>query len=428
MSTNKAYKFRGFYFCSLFFSCFLGRRLSCRHLANLVFRLVVLRGTDDFFVLMDGDVCQDAPAGGDTFYSAKKCPKGRCAGVVCCAAAAVNLCGVRLVAIRRSAAKTAALGRAVRGCGRDVGFAALDTSAVPTVWNAGGGIFGTKSLLFHKIGMVAVICFAAAVHYVRKAGRYFLSQIVQYNQLDKAWCDYPYRISPSYNGTIGFSGCGITAAAMVISSLTPTVIKPPAMADYSVQNGFRVDGQGTLWGIFPALSKKYNLPLLQTTSLSDAMRIVSEGGLVVCSVYGRPTGLFSTSGHFIVLSDVAGNECEFCDPNLTADKYKKSFRVNKARVSGNRVYVTPELAKPELRMLFCFQKKLDLQPPAADSTTNEDSDMIYKRFEDVPLYGQPVIKKLLDAKFLQGDGAGNINLSEDMLRVFVVLERMGRLF
>jgi N-acetyl-anhydromuramyl-L-alanine amidase AmpD len=55
----------------------------------------------------------------------------------------------------------------------------------------------------------------------------------------------------------------------------------------------------------------------------------------------------------------------------------------------------------------------------------EDDEMIYKTLNDVPDWGKPVIKKLMDRKSLQGDGKGNINLPESTLKTLVILEREG---
>ena len=55
----------------------------------------------------------------------------------------------------------------------------------------------------------------------------------------------------------------------------------------------------------------------------------------------------------------------------------------------------------------------------------EDDDMIYKTLNDVPDWGRPLIKKLIDRKSLAGDGKGNINLPESTLKTLVILEREG---
>ena len=51
--------------------------------------------------------------------------------------------------------------------------------------------------------------------------------------------------------------------------------------------------------------------------------------------------------------------------------------------------------------------------------------MIYKTLNDVPDWGKPLVKKLMDRKSLVGDGKGNINLPESTLKTLVILEREG---
>jgi N-acetylmuramoyl-L-alanine amidase len=55
----------------------------------------------------------------------------------------------------------------------------------------------------------------------------------------------------------------------------------------------------------------------------------------------------------------------------------------------------------------------------------EDDEMIYKTLNDVPDWGKPLVKKLIDRKSLAGDGKGNINLPESTLKTLVILEREG---
>lgn len=71
-------------------------------------------------------------------------------------------------------------------------------------------------------------------------------------------------------------------------------------------------------------------------------------------------------------------------------------------------------------------------PPASED--EEDNVMRYNSIESIPLYAQPTVIKLIDKGLLGGVGAGavdkngrpaDLNLSEDMLRVFVVNDRAG---
>ena len=49
----------------------------------------------------------------------------------------------------------------------------------------------------------------------------------------------------------------------------------------------------------------------------------------------------------------------------------------------------------------------------------------YQKFNDLPDWAKPTIKKLMDRKSIAGDTQGNINLSEEMVRILVILDREG---
>lgn len=57
-----------------------------------------------------------------------------------------------------------------------------------------------------------------------------------------------------------------------------------------------------------------------------------------------------------------------------------------------------------------------------ESKEEDDQMKRYQKIEDLP-YGKDVIQKLVQEGVLSGDKSGNLNLSEDMLRIFVILAR-----
>jgi hypothetical protein len=65
--------------------------------------------------------------------------------------------------------------------------------------------------------------------------------VVYYNQTDERWGNEMYGTMH----TIAVAGCGPTALAMVVSSMTSTTINPKEMADWSVENGHCCDGNGS---------------------------------------------------------------------------------------------------------------------------------------------------------------------------------------
>ena len=54
-----------------------------------------------------------------------------------------------------------------------------------------------------------------------------------------------------------------------------------------------------------------------------------------------------------------------------------------------------------------------------------EESMRYDTMEQLPTWAQPTIKKLLERGLLKGDGNGNLNLSEDMIRILVIHDRAG---
>lgn len=52
--------------------------------------------------------------------------------------------------------------------------------------------------------------------------------------------------------------------------------------------------------------------------------------------------------------------------------------------------------------------------------------MIYNYVDaNMPEYAKPIIQKLMNKGYLKGDSSGNLNLTDDMLRILVILDRSG---
>ena len=77
---------------------------------------------------------------------------------------------------------------------------------------------------------------------------------VYYNQKDPRWADLPYGTDD-----IGGYGCGPTAMAMVISSMTNTTIDPPAMAQWAYENGYWASESGTYHAFIPECAEAFGL-------------------------------------------------------------------------------------------------------------------------------------------------------------------------
>ena len=74
-------------------------------------------------------------------------------------------------------------------------------------------------------------------------------QPILYLQTDGRWKAEPYRV-PGENSTIGSSGCGPTAAAMLIETLTGKTFTPADACKWSIEHGYKALKQGTYYSYF----------------------------------------------------------------------------------------------------------------------------------------------------------------------------------
>lgn len=128
------------------------------------------------------------------------------------------------------------------------------------------------------------------------------TQVTYYNQLDSRWARTMYGTS----STIGQGGCGPTSMAIVISTLTGQAHDPVEMANWSVENGYRCEGNGSYHALIPESAKAFGLAV-EGAGINDAQKIVdalASGKLVVAIM---TKGHFTSGGHFIVLRGVTSD-------------------------------------------------------------------------------------------------------------------------
>lgn len=122
-------------------------------------------------------------------------------------------------------------------------------------------------------------------------------EVVYYNQLDSRWADIMYGTS----GTIGEAGCGPTSLSMVVSTLSGKRVDPIAMADWSYQNGYRAEGNGSYHSLIPEGGRHFGLQVDGTKEASKIIDALTSGKLVIAIM---SKGHFTSSGHFLVLRGV----------------------------------------------------------------------------------------------------------------------------
>lgn len=127
-------------------------------------------------------------------------------------------------------------------------------------------------------------------------------QVTYFSQIDERWKNVKYGKS----GTIGTSGCGPTALAIVVSTLTGQNITPVDTAKWSVNNGHRCEGNGSYHSLIPKGAEHYGLKVekLGRSSAKELARHLSSGKLVIAIM---AKGHFTTGGHFIVLRGITSD-------------------------------------------------------------------------------------------------------------------------
>lgn len=122
-------------------------------------------------------------------------------------------------------------------------------------------------------------------------------EVMYYNQMDERWTDIMYGTS----STIGQGGCGPTSMAIVTSTMTGEAHDPVELAQWSVANGHRCEGNGSYHSLIPAAAAAYGLTCEKNLDAQGIVDALSSGKLVVVIM---SKGHFTKGGHFIVLRGV----------------------------------------------------------------------------------------------------------------------------
>lgn len=185
---------------------------------------------------------------------------------------------------------------------------------------------------------------------------------VSYLQTDPRWKNKPYRVKGE-NATIGGSGCGPTAAAMLIETITGKKFTPEDACNWSMAHGYKALGNGTYYGYFKPQfaefgidcdmlnwAKTYGKP--DHANHKKVEEMLKQGYYFIALML---KGLWTSGGHFVVLWWQDG-KVRINDPASTRDARLngdiKTFRsqcayywwVDARKFNGNGTAVKPPVA------------------------------------------------------------------------------------
>lgn len=136
---------------------------------------------------------------------------------------------------------------------------------------------------------------------------------------------------------MGISGCGPTCLSMVcIQLLQDPSYTPQYVAAFAEENGYAVKGNGSAWALISEGGEKLGLDVTEIPL--DEGRIIRnlEAGNPIICVMGP--GDFTTSGHFIVLTQYADGYVKVNDPNSPI-RSQKQWKLTDIMPQMNNLWV-----------------------------------------------------------------------------------------
>ena len=249
-------------------------------------------------------------------------------------------------------------------------------------------------------------------------------QPVSYLQTDPKWAALDYS-APGEKTTIGASGCGPTAMAMVLATWADPSVDPKTECAWALENGFKAPHSGTYYGYFAPAAARYSLKARQMSwtniygnsksSLHEEARKAVEAGHLVVACMGK--GLWTSSGHYVLVWKIEGNTIYINDPASTkAVRTQGDYSLFKQQVKYYWVIERPEKEEADMTEKEVRELLEDYLPQTIPAQ--------YDTIEEVPDWGKSTVQKLMENDLLQGEGNG-LGLTYDLLRVLVINDRAG---
>ncbi len=177
-----------------------------------------------------------------------------------------------------------------------------------------------------------------------------MRQPVSYLQTDPRWQALDYSAAGERT-TIGASGCGPTAMAMVLATWADPSVTPATECAWALAHGYKAPHQGTYYGYFAKAAARFGLRCTQLNWSSlygnsqsgvhaQAKEALEAGGLVIACM-GK--GNWTSSGHYVLVWDIAGDTIRINDPASTLPRRTQgSYALFRQQVKYYWVIEAPE--------------------------------------------------------------------------------------
>lgn len=278
---------------------------------------------------------------------------------------------------------------------------------------------------------------------------------VSYFQTDPRWSKLPYAVAGE-KATIGGSGCGPTAAAMVIATLVDPAVTPAALCNWSLAHGYKCCGRGTYYSYFGPQgaacglsweqlnwSSLRNLSFAKAAPYHDkALSAIMAGDMVICCM-GPAT--WTTGGHFILWYAIEGDSVLINDPASTA-AHRHRNQLVRLRAEVKYYFICHAPRKREDIDMTEEQLNRFIDTRVATKLEAAKEAQWYATLADVPEVYRPAIERLMTMPrqddptkmVLVGDNGGKdgdpttiaektIRVDETFCRVATILYRAGTL-
>ncbi len=135
-------------------------------------------------------------------------------------------------------------------------------------------------------------------------------------QWDQRWGYMQYG-----SDVAGLTACGPVCLSMAAIYLTgDTAYSPDAMIRFAAKNNYYVSGSGSSWTLISEGGQKLGFHVTELPLDENRIRSCLDAGIPVICVVGP--GDFTTSGHFLVLTDYENGKFRLNDPNSKENSEK----------------------------------------------------------------------------------------------------------